>query len=441
MRVSFQPSLFSLTVRRVLLAGAFVLMGSAASWPAWAAERRDLRAVEDELNRQKAERQRLEREATSAQSDLKDISEKMVAAARRVQDQEEILSALEARLGSLKREETALRDALARRDEQSMRVLTATQRLALHPTETLLARPNSPAETVRVAILLRQAIPYIKENADTLSSQLTALHHIDTAIRAQRAQMKSTSDKIRSEHVSLNKLVQSKQIAAQELRKQSKDVDERMDRLTREAQDMRDLLTRLEEEKALRLQEDARRLQARQEKEEADRQAALAAAKATGTPTTVAAVQPPPPAAVSNPPASFEGTLGQMPYPARGKLLASYGERAPSGETLKGLRIETRFEAQVVSLHDGVAVFAGPFKGYGNLLIIDHGEGYHALLAGLGRIDVRVGQNLTAGEPVGMMPSMTGNQTQPVLYMELRRKGQPINPLPWLSASKGNGRG
>ena len=83
-------------------------------------------------------------------------------------------------------------------------------------------------------------------------------------------------------------------------------------------------------------------------------------------------------------------------------------------------------------------VFAGPFKGYGQLLIIDHGEGYHSLLAGLDRIDAQLGNPVLAGEPVGTM-SDTGEA--PVLYVEFRRNNEPVNPLPWLAARKGNIRG
>ena len=87
---------------------------------------------------------------------------------------------------------------------------------------------------------------------------------------------------------------------------------------------------------------------------------------------------------------------------------------------------------------DGQVMFAGPFRGYGHILIIGHGDGYHSLLAGLDRVDCSVGQWLVAGEPVGAMPEGT---EKPRLYLELRHNNQPINPLPWLvtHAEKVNG--
>mgnify|MGYP002019279149 FL=1 len=98
------------------------------------------------------------------------------------------------------------------------------------------------------------------------------------------------------------------------------------------------------------------------------------------------------------------------------------------------ITIRTRPAAHVVAPRRGTVVFAGPFRGYGRLLIIEHDEGHHVLLAGLGRIDAVVGDEVLAGEPVG---AMTGSlKGTPNLYLELRRSGRPINPLPWLAASK-----
>jgi septal ring factor EnvC (AmiA/AmiB activator) len=115
-------------------------------------------------------------------------------------------------------------------------------------------------------------------------------------------------------------------------------------------------------------------------------------------------------------------------------LAGVYGQNIGNGATRKGITIETLSHAQVIATYDGQVVFAGAFRGYGQLLIIEHGGGYHSLLAGLARIDSDIGQTVVAGEPVGVMGRLAG--ARPVLYLELRRNGQPINPLPWLAASK-----
>ncbi|MEK9724201.1 MAG: peptidoglycan DD-metalloendopeptidase family protein, partial [Rhodospirillaceae bacterium] len=131
----------------------------------------------------------------------------------------------------------------------------------------------------------------------------------------------------------------------------------------------------------------------------------------------------------------FDVAKGRLPFPAIGKAVASYGQPIAQGRTHKGLTLETAQAAQVIAPYEGNVAFAGPFRGYGELLIIEHNGGYHTLLAGMARIDVAVGQWVLVGEPVGTM-GREGART-PALYLEIRRKGQPINPLPWLAVRKG----
>ena len=92
--------------------------------------------------------------------------------------------------------------------------------------------------------------------------------------------------------------------------------------------------------------------------------------------------------------------------------------------------LETRADiVLLVSLDDGTVIFAGPFKNFGNLIIIDHGEGYTSLLSGLGENSTEVGQTILAGEPVGTMPSGAAGK----LHMEIRKNNQPLNPTDWIA--------
>ena len=124
---------------------------------------------------------------------------------------------------------------------------------------------------------------------------------------------------------------------------------------------------------------------------------------------------------------------GRIPYPVKGNIIKNFGDMTDAGSASKGIIIRTRANAQVISPYDGTVLFAGPFRGYGQLVIIEHGDGYHTLLAGLGRLDTAVGQSLLAGEPVGIMVA----QTQPTLYIELRKNGQPINPAGFMNRKRG----
>jgi septal ring factor EnvC (AmiA/AmiB activator) len=135
-------------------------------------------------------------------------------------------------------------------------------------------------------------------------------------------------------------------------------------------------------------------------------------------------LQPPP----SDLPA-FPKQIGGLIQPARGEIAAKFGQKTDAFGEGKGLVIATRSGAQVVTPFDGQIVFEGPFRSYGQILIIEHRGGYHTVLAGLAHVDVVVGQWLKAGEPVGAMIDTA--QGHPQLYVELRRSGQPFDPAPW----------
>jgi septal ring factor EnvC (AmiA/AmiB activator) len=136
--------------------------------------------------------------------------------------------------------------------------------------------------------------------------------------------------------------------------------------------------------------------------------------------------------------------------PARGRILTHFGDPMDTGGQSKGLVLETRPGAQVVAPFDGRIAFEGPFRSYGQILIIEHGGGYHTVLAGMDRVDAVVGQWLLAGEPLGVMagpgtnPGLTTGTTsgvtsptgRPKLYLELRRDGQPVDPVPWFGTAE-----
>ena len=167
-------------------------------------------------------------------------------------------------------------------------------------------------------------------------------------------------------------------------------------------------------------------------------------------------LQPPPPAVIKpsiielKPAAAGSDSLGRMkpaiafhlararlPMPALGRRVLAFGEKTQYGGQSKGIVLETRHGGQITAPCDGWVVYAGEFRSYGQLLIINAGGGYHVLLAGLSQIDVQPGQFVLASEPVGIMSGPTAQsqpKTQtnsPVLYVEFRKDGRPIDPDPW----------
>jgi murein hydrolase activator len=126
-----------------------------------------------------------------------------------------------------------------------------------------------------------------------------------------------------------------------------------------------------------------------------------------------------------------------LPMPAQGRKVLTFGDKTQFGGSSKGIVIETRGGALVTAPADGWIVYAGEFRSYGQLLIINAGGGYHILVAGLAQIDVQPGQFVLAAEAIGTMSAQSksaGDQSQsaaPVLYIEFRKDGQPIDPDPW----------
>jgi murein hydrolase activator len=144
------------------------------------------------------------------------------------------------------------------------------------------------------------------------------------------------------------------------------------------------------------------------------------------------------------PAVAFASLRGRIPIPVNGVKLKNYGAPDSVGGPEKGVSIATRAGAQVTSPADGWVVYAGPFRSYGQLLILNAGGGYHILLAGMDRISVDLGQFVLTGEPVAVMGNgsqiaaiLATGSSQPVLYIEFRKDGLPVDPGPWWAAGEG----
>jgi septal ring factor EnvC (AmiA/AmiB activator) len=144
------------------------------------------------------------------------------------------------------------------------------------------------------------------------------------------------------------------------------------------------------------------------------------------------------------PAVAFASRQGKVPMPVNGIKVRDYGAPDNIGGVEKGISIATRAGAQVTSPADGWVVYAGPFRSYGQLLILNAGGGYHVLLAGMERISVDLGQFVLTGEPVAVMGNgshiaaiLATGSSQPVLYVEFRKDGIPVDPGPWWAAGEG----
>jgi murein hydrolase activator len=417
-------SAFPISVISSFVAAAFV-SGVVTTQPS-AAEGVDkqLKEVERAIKAGRKTGKTLKQKAKNLGDQLRRTRRQSVATARSIQEHESDVSRLETDLARLKQSELEKTTALGHSREQFTRVLMALQKIARNPPEAMIVQPLTPTQMVRSAILLRAAVPEIEQRAGHLRRGLLLLAQTRREMDERRRELAAATGTLEEQRTRLAALMKNKESLYRQAVTRSTKAEGRVKALARKAEDLRELLRRLESDRLAR--EKAAR-------EEAKREMAARQKTSLPKPTTQAAV------GTERAPEQklplISQARGTLPFPVAGRVVGLYGQAMDTGMTRKGILILTRPSAQVVAPHAGRVMFAGPFRGYGRLLIIEHGEGYHSLLAGLGHIDATLGQSVLAGEPVGLMESASSNA--PELYVEFRRKGQPINPLPWLAAKKG----
>ncbi|MBL4615495.1 MAG: peptidoglycan DD-metalloendopeptidase family protein [Magnetovibrio sp.] len=426
------------TPRTILgVVAAALLLGALPAW-AQSAKNPDakLKNVEQKIKSQQQERDRQKARAAKLKQELRDVSKLLVAAAKRVHDQESSVASLEAelnRLESIARQKEVL---LRERRRQFSGVMMALVRIARFPTEALIAQPISPEDTVRSAILLRAAVPTIEKRADSLKSELQELAVARLKADDQRQMLQGAAESLREDELRIETIRKQKAALRAEAISKSRAAQSKARQLAKQAKSLRDLVDKLNKAR-LEAEKKAKLEAARKKAQRIARQKANSALHVKPNDQTSANItvnlEPAPDLSALGGIASISKARGKLPFPAVGRVAGLYGQKLEGGLTSKGISIETRLNARVIAPFDGKVVFSGPFRGYGELLIIDHGEGYHSLLAGLGRIDAVIGQPVLAGEPVALM---TSDGNQPVLYVEFRRDNQPINPLPWLARRK-----
>jgi len=390
-----------------------------------------LQNVERIIAKKKQESAKQRARAENLKTEIKAINANLVAAAKRVQDQEVQVAMLENELSRLQREASSKTGQLRDRRKQFSGVIMALSRIARFPTEALIAQPIPAEDTVRSAILLKAAIPAIEKRAKALNVELKGLGVARQRMEHQRLALQGALERLQFEEDRINSIRKKKAALRAEAISKSRAAQSQALSLGKKAKSLRDLVGRLNQQKKI------------SDKAHRAKIARKTPSRLRVSPKSMIAAPSARQLKKLNQIAKISRAQGHLPYPAIGQLVGLYGQALDGGLTSKGISIETRQGGQVISPFDGKVVFAGPFRGYGQLLIIDHGEGYHSLLAGLGRIDAEIGQSVLAGEPVAIMsgPGGLDGGGQPVLYVEFRRNNQPINPLPWLAARKGTPKG
>ena len=387
----------------------------------------DLAKMEREVQAQNLEHKKLQAQATQISLELTRISKDMIASAKQIQNSEEKISRMESELETLRADLKKAEENFVVEDDNLIKTLSALQNLALKPTEALFVQPLTPVEIIRSAMLLREAVPYLQENAARIREDLEKIENQKNLVEKQVARIIRQKKILENEHEQMKALVQRKSKIRNAVEIKSVKAKKKVERLASQANDLRDLLNKLEKQRQekLRRQEEERRRLAELKAAEARRAAEETKKLEEKQRADLIKFKP---EVINEVGENFVKAKGHLLRPARGPVVTAYGEQMSKGVTSKGIIIKTRSQAQVISPYDGTVIFAGPFRGYGNLIIIEHGQGYLSLLAGLEEVDCELGQMLLAGEPVGQMPESGDTR----LYVELRKDNHPINPLTWI---------
>jgi septal ring factor EnvC (AmiA/AmiB activator) len=273
-------------------------------------------------------------------------------------------------------------------------------------------------------------LPELRGEAEILASDLAELVRLKDAIATDRTTLNTELGALNHEQERLTALMAARQERMAEVERSMGTEREKAAELARQAGTLKELIDRMESEVAGAKQaaDEARKAAEAQEKEAKERFAQAA----FHDPARLAPKIP------------FSEARGLLPKPVSGDTALEFGAADGYGGTTRGISITTRPKAAVVSPADGWVAFAGPFRSYGRLLIINAGGGYYILLAGMDQINVDVGQFVLAGEPVATMGDtplmgLTGEameKNNPVLYVEFRKDGGSIDPGPWWAKSQ-----
>ena len=401
-----------------------VLLASAAALaqPKPAATPQDVRSAERARAAELAAQKDAAARAAAALAEEQRLAQERIDAAETLRATETATADTATRMDALAARRRDAEARLAKRAEAMRPLFPLIERLSLYPAETLLAVPAPPEDRLRGVVVLQGLARQLEAEAKALRQDRAEVDAASAALAAEVPHLTAALAEQAERAAALDRMIGD----AREKRQQAESAgDAAAKRAAAEAARADTLRAALAALEAERKAEEAR---AHEEALRADKQ--KRAAEADAARAREAAVARPPPSLSSG-----HAAKGQLATPVAGRVIRSYGDPTEAGPAT-GMSYQPPPNARVVAPCTGRVAFADKFRTYGQLLIVDCGGGYHAVLSGLERLDAKVGQPVQAGEPLGVMPHWDpgGSGRHPALYMELRRDGQPVDPAAWLRA-------
>lgn len=363
---------------RRLVFPILVLM-SLAVVPAHAASTKDkLSQVEAEAAAHKKEEAALDAKTQAANANLKDLRERLIVATEALQAKSTEEERLREKLDELAHDIASRNGDLAGERKKLDDLMESFIELSRQPPESLFLHTQLTSDHIHRAILLRAIVPQLKQEASAITGDLAELGSERRQMTEQKRLVAAAQVNMEAQRKNLDQLIAARQGMLDRTQEQKEAIARQLASLTSEAQNLRDLLNEVTPKHSM----------------------------------TANAVP--------------HALRGSLKWPVAGKVLRGFGATDADGVKSEGLTFSAPSGSPVVAPEAGKVVFAGPFKGYGQILILQHEGGYHSFLAGFGRIDAEMGQEVEAGEPLGVLP--VKDNGRPELYFEWRHNSEPVDP-------------
>jgi septal ring factor EnvC (AmiA/AmiB activator) len=360
-----------------------------------------------DIREAKQKQQQLAEENKRLEAELNELQSRLVQSAAKVQDAENSLSGYEDKLRILNEQLGEKTKALAVRKKDLDVLVQAAVRLSRTPPEAVILMPGETHQTMIAADVLKMTSESIRKEMDSISLQMEELEKLKGKVAKSRSEVGSQETVLNNTRVKLQTEVAERRALLEKLGREQEEQESRIAQLGKKAADLQELMASIAKE------------------EEAEKAAAKSG--------VLLKPDEPPVKGKRGSLRSFSSAKGKIRPPVAGRVVQLFGATQASNDTNRGVVIATRPQAQVTAAFDGEVVFSGPFLNYGRMVILRHRDDFHTLVAGLAKIDVKVGQFLLEGEPIGAMGSGGANNR---LYFELRKNSQPIDPAPWLNGFK-----
>ncbi len=365
---------------RIFVFLMFILMLPAAAHAESAADKKaELNKIIQAQRAKEAESKKLAAASAKIQAEMAGIKTKLVDVSGRLAEHEERLEDLESELVNIQQQESKLSAQRNANQKDLSEVLAIVLRLSRLPPEAMIFSPTPPQQTIRATLGMQTVMTELNRRVAAARQQLNDLAAVREKLRQQQEAITAEKDKISTDRAELDGLLKKREAARKQTEAQRAAADQEAKALAAKASDLRELIQQL-----------------------------LAARKKHHAP----------------PPAKMALiAAGAARLPVSGPVTRAYGSGDSAGNHARGITISAPAKAVVNAPRGGQVVFAGAFRSYGQVVIIEIGEGQHILLTGLGAIDVSEGETVAAGEPVGRMPDGAGS-----LYLETRKDGEPVDP-------------